>query len=286
MKRLILQQRDRDLIVGAYRHGFLLRDHACKLYFPECDLRRANRRLLALKRHEVLIAHHLPLGAFALGVEGFLPNLGQFAYRVGEVGIPIVAEALELDLTTVRKRLKASPSYLGHAVAVTALHVALREFQGCQDYRLRQFLTEGEARHQFEWREGSHTGWKSAEVRPDALAWLEQSGNIIGVLLEADRGTQSKAAFLEKLQGYAIYRRTPIFAKRFGSAPLHLLIVTTSTTRLDTLAALVNESDLVGLPSIALTTFHDFLSQGPLCPIWHIPALGDERNQTNVLFNL
>ena len=286
MKRLILQQRDRELVVGAYRHGFLLRDHACKLYFPDCDLRRANRRLLALKRHEVLIAHPLPLGAFMLGVEGFLPNLGQFAYRVGENGVPLVAEALELDLTSVRKRLRASPSYLGHAVAVTALHVALREFQDSQSYRLHQFLTEGEARHQFEWRESPNVGWKNAEVRPDALAWLEVASNSIGVLLEADRGSQSKAAFLEKLNSYSIYRRTPFFAKRFGGAPLILWIVTTSSTRRDTLAELVNESDLAGLPGVALTTFHDFLSHGPLGPIWHIPALGDERNQTHALPDL
>src|SRR5690349_25047079 len=51
------------------------------------------------------------------------------------------------------------------------------------------------------------------------------------LLLEADLSTQSKAAFAEKLVGYALYRKTPMVAKRFGSAPFRLWIVTRSEER-------------------------------------------------------
>lgn len=279
-----LQKRDVAVLVTIHRLGFVLRDHLWELCFPDCALRRAMRRLKRLTDQKLLIAHTLPLGAFPLGIGAeFLPHVAQHAYRLGPQAVPIVAQATGTDPAIVRRRMKSSPSYLGHSVAVTSLFVTLRRFQEAQGYFLRDFQTELDARHQFEWRETPHAPWKSAEIRPDALAWMEKDGACLPLLLEADLSTQSKAAFATKLVGYALYYRTPMFTKRFGSAPFRLWIITTSPARRDVLAALVTESDLGTLPGVALTTFADFLTHGPMGPIWYCPALGAERNRSDVL---
>ncbi len=283
MKSILLTPRDLSLLIGVYRHGFLLRDHAWKLYFSGCELRRATRRFLALKEHQLLEASPLPLGAFAFGIQDALPGLGQFSYRLGAEGIPLVAQALGVDAASIRKRLRNSPSFTGHAVAVASLHEAIHRLQDEGGYRLTQFLTEGEARQSFEWRTSSTSEWKRAEVRPDGLAWIERDGLAIPYLIEADLAHQSKAAIATKLAGYALWIKTPIFKERFDGAPLRLLIVTLSKERLTVLYDLVCESELSGCPGIALTTFRDFISQGPMNPIWLVPASGTERNHLHAL---
>lgn len=280
---MILMSRDQDFLIGLHHHGVMIRDHAWKLFFGECGLGRFNRRILKLKEQKLVVAFQLPLGTFAVGVEGILPNPGQLSYRLGEAGISIVSQALDIDITMVRRRVRTAPTYVGHCVSVAALHVALKKFEDTQQYHLQSFLCESEARCRFEWRENPHSSWKQGEVRPDALAWIEKAGESLPLLLEADMATQNKAAFITKLAGYSLATRTGALQRRCGGSPLRLGVVTTTPARLAKLATLVQASDLSGLHLVALTTFQDFTSQGPLSPIWHIPALGDERNEKYVV---
>jgi hypothetical protein len=282
--RVLLQARDLEALILLYWHWFLLRDHIHILCFSRADRRRVLRRLKRLIDAGLIAGEPLPLGAFPLGLSGLVPHPGQFAYRLLEPGIHLVAQALEIDADLARRRLRAAPSYVGHAVAVASLHVALRQFEEAQGYRLEQFLTECEARLRFEWREGSSKPWTVAEVRPDALAWIEREEKRVPVLLEADLCTQGKVAFAKKLAGYALAVGTGVMARRFGDSSLRLGIVTTSPSRLRTLASLVRESDISGL-TVALTTFGDFLTQGPHSPIWHVPTRGTERYD-HALFDL
>lgn len=282
-----LTSRDVEAIVTVHCCGFVLRDHLWQLCFPGCALRRCQRRIERLTAQKLLIAHTLPLGAFPLGIGAeFLPHVGQYAYRLGPGGVPIVAQATGTDPAIVRRRMKSSPTHLGHSVAVTSLFVAFKQFQEVQGYVLQAFQTELDARHRYEWRKGAGAPWQSAEIRPDALVWIEREGVRRPLLIEADLSTQSKAAFADKLSGYALYCRAAVFANRFGSAPFTLLIITTSDARKDTLASLVAESELALLPGVLLTTFSEFLSHGPFGPIWHCPALGAERNRFDVLSHL
>ncbi len=280
MKSFWIQSRDQALLIGLYQRGFLLRDHAWKLYFSECALRRATRRFLALKEHGLIVAHTLPLGAFALGIEGFLPHPGQLAYRLStsDAAVDLVAGALEIVPAAVRRRLRNAPSYTGHCVAVVCVELALRSYQKPQNYRVQSFHLERDAGHVYEWRPKPDVPWKRAEIRPDALVWIEREGIAQPWFMEADLASQSKAAFLTKLQRFCDYRTTGTYARRFGDAPFRLLIVTTTTTRRDTLVELVRKSDLATVPGVAVTTFNELHHHGLISPIWHIPALGTERN--------
>jgi hypothetical protein len=284
--RLRLQPRDRSLLVALYHHGFLLRDHIWHLFFPDCQLRRVTRRLTALKENGLVVADVLPLGALPLGMGTLLSHPGQYAYRLGEMGVTLVAETLELDRTAVRRRLRASPSYTGHAVAVAALRVALSTFQTRNTYGLVSFATEGEARFRYRYRKTGASEWTSSEVRPDALALLERQEQRHTLFLEADLSTQGKSAFGEKLIGYAMGLQSGALAKTVSGSTLRLGVVTTSSARLEALAALVRDSPLSATAIVGLTTFERFLQDGPLNPIWAMPSVSTERRNTHVLLDL
>lgn len=276
-KQLLLTARDRDTLVLVYRHGMLLRDHLHQLAFPDCELRRANRRLQILKAHGLLVAFPLPLGTFAAGFNDLLPSPAQSSYRLGEVGIPLVSAMLELDIQLVRRRVRCAPTYCGHCVAVAALHTSLRRFQEAQEYRLQSFLCESEARSRFEWRETPQSPWKQGEIRPDALAWIEQGGEKLPLLFEADMSSQNIAALLAKFLAYRV--AAPFLKKRFEGALPRLAIVTTSPARLTKIAAVLKESELAqpgnGFHTVAVATFHDFVTQGPSASIWTLPLSGE-----------
>jgi hypothetical protein len=286
--RILLGARDLDILTTTYRHGFLLRDHLHALAFGDCDVRRVNRRLRALTQHGLLRSMHLPLGAFAIGMEDLIPQPGQFCYRIadGDAGVEIIAQTLEVDITTIRRRVRMAPSYVGHCIAVTALHVAMNQFQKAHRYRLHNFLTESEARYQFEWRENSASSWQTNEVRPDTLAWLERDERRASLFLEADMATQSKTVIAAKLEAYKTTLRVSALTKRLEGTPFRLGIVTTSATRLDQLVSLVRESDINDFTdAVGVTTFRDFIDKGALAPIWTIPkkviapSTSGERNK-------
>lgn len=279
---MIFMPRDQDCLIGLYHHGVMIRDHAWKLFFADCGLGRFNRRILKLKEQKLVVAFQLPLGTFAVGMDGLLPSSGQLAYRLSEAGIPVVAQALDLDIATVRRRVRTAPTYVGHCVSVVALRVALKQFEDAQQYRLQSFVCESDAGCRFEWRESPNSSWKQGEVRPDALAWIEKTDESFPLLLEADVASMSKSALISKFAGYALAVRTGALQRRCGGSPIRLGIVTTTPVRLAKLAALAQASNLSGL-HVALTTFQDFTSQGPLSPIWHIPALGEERIEKHAL---
>jgi hypothetical protein len=284
--RLRLQPRDRELLVALYQHGFLLRDYIHKLFFPDCQLRRVTRRLTALKENGLVIADPIPLGALPMGIGSLLAHPGQYAYRLGEKGVSLVAETLETDVTAVRRRARATPTYAGHAVAVASLRVALQNFQSAQAYRLTRFATEGEARVRYRFRRVGNADWEEGELRPDALARIARGEDESPLFLEADLATQGKVAFAGKLVGYALALETGALTKRLDGLPLRLGIVTTSPARLTALTGLVRASRIVSPAVVGLTTFETFLTSGPLASIWTVPHVGTTRKENHVLLDL
>lgn len=267
--RLLLQKRDITALTHTYRHGVLLRDDLGALAFPGSTRRVVGRRLQRLVGAGLLEANILPLGAFPLGLGDLLPHPGQFAYRVTQQGAQVVAESLEADLSLVRRRLQAPPSYIGHAVAVAKISVALHRFASAQDYQVHQFLCEGDARHRYRWkRSGQADDWKTEELRPDGLALLHYQGKLLPVHIEADMATQGKTALLTKLEGYRLYVRLGALARRFEGSSLFLGIVTTSPERVQVILRLLQELQATELSGVAVTTFALLTTSGLTAPIW------------------
>ena len=282
--RLVVQDRDRAALVYTYRHGFLLRDDLGALAFPGSKRRVLARRLKRLVDAGLLEATLLPLGAFPLGLAGLLPHPGQFAYRVTHEGAVLVAQHLEVDLALVRRRLQATPSYLGHAVAVARIAVAFRQFASSQSYRLSQFLCEGEARHRYQWKKAGDDAWSTEELRPDGLAVMVRGGSTIPIHIEADMATQGRQALAAKLDAYKSYVARGAHARRFPDSILRLGIVTTSPERIQTILSLLTEVDAPELRgAVYLTTFALLAAHGPLAPIWSDPTSPTSSTPTSIL---
>jgi hypothetical protein len=118
------------------------------------------------------------------------------------------------------------------------------------------------------------------------IAGRTRSGERKTLFLEADLATQGKAAFGDKLTGYALGLASGALTKPLSGGPLRLGIVTTSGNRLALLSGLVRAGPLPETTRVGLTTFERFLAEGPLAPIWNVPALGTERSQSHVLLDL
>ena len=283
-KRLQITERDRALLIALHRHGVLLRDHIHRLLFASCKMRRVNRRLTTLKQAELIEAFHIPLGAFTVGVDALLPSPGQLGYRLGTAGIPLISALLEIDTATVRRRLRAAPASVGHAVAVAMIDVALVRFQEPQGYHLESFVCESEARLRFEWRSSPTQAWKTEEIRPDALAWIERKGARIPLLFEADMSSQNVGALTQKFLGYR--RAAAALQSRFRGAPIRLIFVTTTTSRLAKIAAIACESELAkgntGIHCVALTTFEKLATFGPFAPIFTFPLTGEPSHERSL----
>ncbi|WP_394793082.1 replication-relaxation family protein [Armatimonas sp.] len=276
---LRLQPRDLNALICTYRHGFLLRDDLHTLAFPGKTRRLMTRRIKQLVDAGLMEGEALPLGAFPVGLRGLLPHPGQFAYRITENGARPVAESIEADITLVRRRIHAVPSYVGHAVAVAKIAVALHRFAPNQGYQVKEFLCESDARYRYQWKPTDGNGgktagdWKTEELRPDGLAMLHWCGQLVPVHLEADMATQGRVALQAKLQAYALYASTGALRRRFPDClNLHLGIVTTSPERVQTIQSVVAGLDAPQLSEVRITTFAQLLSDGPRAPIWSSPS--------------
>ena len=283
---LRLQPRDLNALICTYRHGFLLRDDLHTLAFPGKTRRLMTRRIKQLVDAGLMEGDVLPLGAFPVGLHGLLPHPGQFAYRITENGARPVAESIEADIALVRRRIHAVPSYVGHAVAVAKIAVALHQFAPDQGYQVKEFLCESDARYRYQWKptdgnSGKVGGdWKTEELRPDGLAMLHWCGQLVPVHLEADMATQGKIALQTKLQAYALYASTGALQRRFSISCLHLGIVTTSPERVQTIRSVVADLDAPQLTEIRITTFAQLLNEGPRAPIWSSPASTSNPSST------
>ena len=275
---LRLQPRDLNALICTYRHGFLLRDDLHALAFPGKTRRLMTRRIKLLVDAGFMEGDVLPLGAFPVGLRGLLPHPGQFAYRVTENGARPVAESIEADIALVRRRIHAVPSYVGHAVAVAKIAVALHRCASDQGYQVKEFLCESDARYRYQWKPAGGDSrkvagdWKTEELRPDGLAMLHWCGQLAAVHLEADMATQGKVALQAKLQAYALYVSTGALRRRFPDCQgLHLGIVTTSQQRVQTIRSVVADLNAPQLAQVRITTFAQLLGEGPHAPIWSSP---------------
>lgn len=227
---LYLTERDTNLLGNLFRFGALLRSQIHALHFPECTVRRVNRRLREIGEAGLIQGVPLPLGS-ASGGDGVILRAGNlpFYYRLTQQAAPRIAEQLGVDIAEVRRRTRTTTiGRLAHTLAVAEVAVTLRRaattWLTVSDLRI-----ESEAYHVYEVR---HTGggWRREIFKPDAYAHLscgrEQACHLF---FEVDLGNTSRSEWEKKLQIAARYRETSLLAKRYGkSASAATLVVLTS----------------------------------------------------------
>jgi Replication-relaxation len=80
-----------------------------------------------------------------------------------------------------------------------------------------------------------HKAIEGTTLIPDGYAEVEAKGTVLASFLEADLGTENRAAWQRKVQAYLSYASSGNFARQFGHPQFRTLVVTTSDSRLTSL---------------------------------------------------
>ena len=136
--RLILQPRDKEIMVALYAFRLLSREQIQSLFGFNC-LRRGNARLRKLYDHQYLSRSFLPT----------IRGSSKAVYCLGPQGALVVGEELGLDPKAVRKSTKKISQlkelFLTHALELNDIRIAFSQaIQNHPEMSLERWLAEDE----------------------------------------------------------------------------------------------------------------------------------------------
>ena len=185
-----LTDRDRAVVAVVRRHRALTAHQLAELFFDSYT--RASARLLLLTEMRVL-ARFRPHRA---------TGTNPFHYVLGPFGAAVAAAEKDEDPDAAARRWRGErvlalgrTQRLAHLMGVNAFFVALAaKARRCDDVELLDWLTEAECAR-----------WTEGIVRPDAFGHWREGGSSVEFFLEHDRGTETLARLVAKLDGYAAF---------------------------------------------------------------------------------
>jgi hypothetical protein len=255
--RVQLTERDERLLVDLYYHGAMLRGQIQQLHFPDCQLRRVNRRLQALHQSRLIVGSPLPLGPLSVSTPATSPGIGgQWVYRLGSQAAHRVGARLGVDIALVRKRVRqGTPTALTHALEIVQARVTLCR---CPSLTLEEFLPE--VRHS--WKARLTDGQETLEsFRPDARIRGWWQGVPLLVFLEVDLGHTSREEWRRKCEIAGRFLSSGLFARNYGTvSPFHIWTLTTTQNRARALQRAADSE----LPDVYRFTTLESFAQDPL----------------------
>lgn len=219
--RVVLQERDRQLIGAVHRFGSLTAEHLRALFFVSCSLRTAQARLRRLWAAGYLERAFLPR---LIGTERPLHG-GRPLYRVSSRGRGALRAAGGKSIT----RRPGSAATIEHDLIATELLVAVE----CAVRRLPDLnvttWTEGEL-----WSAVGQLGARrQARLVSDGAFTLagKPSGKALSFHLEVVRASVrgGNQAILRRMRRYARLARDGYFKRAFGQDMLRAVLITTPT---------------------------------------------------------
>jgi hypothetical protein len=205
-------------------------------------------------------------------------------YMVDRKGIAIVAQCLGVAPDEVRwepaKNLVSSP-FLDHLLATNDVRVAVTRSLRAHDWALLDWRGE----HMLSSPqlkdvvaiEGPHGGADRAAVVPDAYFRIDAGIDVYNFFLELDRSTVTGQAsqwerrdWARKVRAYLEYYRSGKYEKRYGTADLRIVTVTTGAKRL---AHLREVTERVGGGGRFWFTTASLIAHNMLTePIWQVAS--------------
>lgn len=215
----------------------------------------------------------------------YLATPGPMVYALGNKGADVLAERGLLERGKVdwaKKNSEAGRPYLEHTLMVNAFRVVLTlASQGSGiSARLVRWTHEGTDLHYSFW-----SGGERLAIRPDGFFTLEVTlaggHGLLHFCLEADRSTESRKRFQQKLRGYWAGRQS--YQEQLGvNAPFRVLTVTLSEARRDNLVDIARELGEAGQSERFLFACEsDYGLENPqsiLGPIWRCPRDDSQRS--------
>ncbi len=246
--RLRLRQRDREVLAWIGRAGVVELPEVARLFWGDTGGARsaAARRLRKLGDHGLVEASTVSLDR---------PNRVALTER-GADWLPVAAD----ESRVLRLRVRAQGTAADHLIASARVWAALALRVRGSEARLVRYVTEGEFRRLL--------GRRSGALVPDGFALLgaRSGGQVTGLALEVDLGTEPASVFVRKARRYAAHFET---GQLYG-LPLHALVVyAPGRARLQGLARAAERGGVArwtvlgDLDGVAVTTVVDALGAAP-----------------------
>jgi len=145
LSSLILQPRDRDILLAVYSHRFLSSEQIMDMFFG-C-VTRSNIRLRKLWEHDFLDRHFV----YPLAFHGS----SQAIYSLGERGVDIIAESLGIDRAEIKinrdKDKCLSSFFVEHILAVNDFRISFQNaVNDNPQLRFERWVSERETQDSYE----------------------------------------------------------------------------------------------------------------------------------------
>jgi hypothetical protein len=173
------------------------------------EIRRLRRQLSRLTELDVLARLERRVG-------GRKSGSGSYVYGLGLAGQRLVAGT---DLGRVRPPWTPRPSWLAHALLVSELYVRLREAERRGQLEIVRFEAEPNCWRPFD------SGYGMTVLKPDAFIASLTPDYEQSHFVEVDRGTESPAMLVRKLDVYRSYWSAGAEQGRSGVFPQVLWLV-------------------------------------------------------------
>jgi hypothetical protein len=255
--RIILQQRDREIIKSIYSFRLLTRQQLQELFCIN-GTRRANQRLRKLYDHKYLSRYFLPT----------IRGSAKAIYYLGPKGAAIIADELGIDLNIVNRKRKSTSKlqelFLNHVLGLNDIRIAF--YLGLDIHpgmALERWINDNDCHQQYRAPVGGKIVIK--QFRPDGYFRILYKGKLYSFFIEYDRSTMTVGRFAGKVHTYLDFSSLGYYRKRFGVKYFRVLVVTKTRNRLSNLKKAVgNITDKL----FWFTTIEQVTPKTVFGPIW------------------
>jgi hypothetical protein len=256
-ERLVLQLRDRDILVVVYTYRFLTSEQVQELFGFGCT-RRVNIRLRRLFDNGYLSRSFLSTTR----------GSGKALYFLGPQGTAVVARELGLDLTAVKNRMKCLSQlkefFLCHALELNKVRISISQaVQSQAEMKLETWISDNDCEQPYDVIVGGKEILR--RFRPDGYFRIWYHGKAYGFFLELDRSTESLSRFKSKVQTYLEFTRLGYYRRRFGLNGFRVLVIAPTRERMKNLKQAVEQVTQEGF---RFTTMDQIMGNKVLGHIW------------------
>jgi Replication-relaxation len=279
--KMVLTQRDKEIIGQVYLFRLMTREQIEKLLFPPdkgqdhpTKTSSVRKRLKLLYQHEYLERVPAPIGP---GVWAWRP-----VYRLAEKGAEVVAAELGLAAKKLKYWGKGSDKdhrsdevslmFFEHARAINDVRIAVTLAAKKNGFEVEKWVDDNQLKSQEMKDYVTVKGRKQSQrvpVIPDAYFILNMGKKRAHFFLELDRATMSSKRWKTRVLGYRAYTASGKYQERYHTTSLRILTVTTTEERLSNLKKTTEQA---GGNKVFWFTTIDQVTVGNIffSPIWSV----------------
>jgi len=230
--RMILQNRDEEIILSVYENRFLRRDQIERLFFG--NTASCNQRLMKLYQNKYLDRLFQPVSFGST----------QAVYGLDKRGADIVALELGVDRSEIhwkRRDNRVEFLFLEHTLDIAEFRLSLE--QAIQKDRTANILFWQREGKELQDRVKDPKGNSNyLPINPDAFFGIRSQEGKSFYFVEIDMGTESNQRFRSKITAYKQYWKTKKYQEKYNFNSFRVLTVTTTEKRLNNLLTKTGEA--------------------------------------------